>query len=120
DELFAKRFGVRVDVGPTPISGALDAEIGQTRARPDFSFAGDRESEGVRIVDIATFFVEPFTRELAETRGHHRIARFVSDAVGELGAVCDLLVHGELDTLHFRFSLTREVAEHRIALPNSA
>src|SRR6185369_10103960 len=92
-ELFAQGLRVRVDVGPTPVGGALDAEICQTRSGPDFSFARYGESESIRIVDVAAFFVETFTCEFAETRGHHRVARFVSDAVGELGAVGDLLVH---------------------------
>ena len=45
------------------------------------------------IVDVAAFFVESFACELAKTRGHHRVASFVSDAVGEFGAVGNLLVH---------------------------
>src|SRR6185437_7659744 len=93
DELLAERFSVRVNVGPTPVRRTLDAEICKTRACPDFSFASDSESEGVRIVNIATFFVESFARELAETRSHHGVARFVTDAIGELGAVSNLLVH---------------------------
>ena len=109
--MFAERFRVRVDVGPTPVRGAFDTEVRQPCPGPDFSLARDGESECVGIVDVASFFQQPFAGRFAKTRGHHRVARFVSHPIRKLCAIGDLLFDRELDALHFRLVVAREVTD---------
>ena len=94
-------FGVGVDVGPAPPGRALDAEVGETRARPDLSFARDGQAERIRVIRVAPFFIQAFARLVAKTRGHHCIAGRFADSLGQLGAVLDLLLDRELDAGHF-------------------
>ena len=103
-----------------PQYAALDAEIREPSARPDFAFTCNCESESVGIVDVAIFLGESLAGEFTKAGRHHRVACFISDALGEFGTIGDLLIDRELHAFHFRLAAAREVANDWIALPNSA
>src|ERR1044072_5171517 len=91
DELFAKRLRVGVNIRPTPPGGTLHAESGEARAGPNFSFSSYCQTESVRIVGVAVLLVQPFAREVAKARQHHRVARFLTYPLRQFRAVLDLL-----------------------------
>src|SRR5262249_40572873 len=115
-ELFAERFSVGVDIRPTPEFRALNAHLSKTIAHPHFSLASDRESERIRVVTIAHFFVETFTRLFAKVRGHHGVFRFFARAFRHLRAIANFFCDREVDAREF--TATREVTHHFVLFPD--
>ena len=118
DQLLAQTLRVRVDVGPAPPLRALDAQFRQAVARPNFALARNGEAHRIEVIGIAPFFDQTLAPRLAEARRLQSIARLILHALGQLGAISDLLLAVEL---YVRQLFTpREVAQDGIALPHGA
>ena len=115
DELLAERLRVGVDVGPTPVRGAFDAEIRQTRPRPDFRSRATARPSASGSSTSRSFFV---SRLRASSRKRAVIIASRASSLTRSASFAQSAISWSTEncTPHLGLVVAREVTDDGIAL----